>query len=268
MTALARGRTSVRPELAEGSAVKLIGLGGVGGIVARYLALFLASLGIRLRLVLIDGDDFEAKNAQRMYFHAEGKKALVVLEELRQFLKDSSLELSAIEEHVTAENVETLIHEGDLVVLAVDNHVTRKLVSDLCGTRRNIVLVSGGNDGVGEDSTGAMRRGTAGNCQIYVRRDGVDVTPPLGQFHHEIAQPTDRAPPEEVPCTEAIVSTPQVLFANVMAASSILNALWLHLCEALHYGELMFDIAEGQMRPLEIGVPSDGQTEEVASRRF
>ena len=28
-------------ELAEGSAVKLIGLGGVGGIVARYLALFL-----------------------------------------------------------------------------------------------------------------------------------------------------------------------------------------------------------------------------------
>ena len=118
MTALARGRTSFVPELAEGSAVKLIGLGGVGGIVARYLALFLASLRIRLRLVLIDGDDFEAQNAQRMYFHTEGNKAVVVLEELRRFLKDSSLELSAIEEHVTAENVETLIHEGDLVVLA------------------------------------------------------------------------------------------------------------------------------------------------------
>ena len=263
MTALARGRTSFVPELAEGSAVKLIGLGGVGGIVARYLALFLASLRIRLRLVLIDGDDFEAQNAQRMYFHTEGNKAVVVLEELRRFLKDSSLELSAIEEHVTAENVETLIHEGDLVVLAVDNHATRKLVSDFCGTRQNIVLVSGGNDGVGKDSTGAVRRGTAGNCQIYARRDGGDVTPSLGKFHPEIAQPADRVPTEEVACTEAIASTPQVLFANVMAASSMLNALWLHLCGALHYGELVFDIAEGLMRPLEIAVPSVDQTAEV-----
>ena len=155
--ALARGRTSFVPRLPEGSAVKLIGLGGVGGIVARYLALFLASLGIRLRMVLIDGDEFEAKNAQRMYFRAEGNKAVVVLQELKQFLRDSSLELSAIEEHVTAENLEKLIHEGDLVVLAVDNHVTRKLVSDFCGTRQNIVLFSGGNDGVGPDSTGAVR---------------------------------------------------------------------------------------------------------------
>ena len=111
--------------------------------------------------------------------------------------------------------------------------------------------------------TGAARRGTAGNCQIYMRRDGVDVTPSLGRFHPEIAQPADSAPTDEVACTEAIASTPQILFANVMAASSILNALWLYLCGALHYGELVFDIAEGLMRPLEIGLPSDGPAEEV-----
>jgi molybdopterin/thiamine biosynthesis adenylyltransferase len=259
MTVHARDRTSFAPELAEGSAVKLIGLGGVGGIVARYLALFLASLGTRSRLVLIDGDEFEARNAQRMYFHEAGNKSAVVMEELRRFLKDSAVELSAIEEHVTAENIERLIHERDLVVLAVDNHATRKLVSDHCAARRNVVLVSGGNDGAGEDSTGALRRGTAGNCQVYVRRDGVDLTPSLGRFHPEIEQPADKAP-NDVACTEAIVSTPQILFANVMAASSILNALWLHLCGSLHYGELVFDIAEGLMRPLEIGVPSDDRT--------
>ena len=41
-----------------------------------------------------------------------------------------------------------------------------------------------------------------------------------------------------------------------MAASAILNAFWLQRCHALHYGELVFDIAEGLMRPLEIGVPA------------
>ena len=39
--------------------IKIVGLGGVGSIVARYLAVFLASLEQPLRLVLIDGDTFE-----------------------------------------------------------------------------------------------------------------------------------------------------------------------------------------------------------------
>jgi hypothetical protein len=33
-------------------------------------------------------------------------------------------------------------------------------------------------------------------------------------------------------------------------ASAILNTLWLHLCGALHYGELALEIADGLMRPL------------------
>src|SRR5262245_15797144 len=46
---------ALQPDIAEDASVKVIGLGGVGGIVARYGAMFLASLGRPVRLVLIDG---------------------------------------------------------------------------------------------------------------------------------------------------------------------------------------------------------------------
>ena len=62
--------------------VKLIGLGGVGGIVARYGSLFLSSLSCDARLVLIDGDDFEPSNGGRMYFDSYGNKAIVIRDRL------------------------------------------------------------------------------------------------------------------------------------------------------------------------------------------
>jgi hypothetical protein len=49
---------------------------------------------------------------------------------------------------------------------------------------------------------------------------------------------------------------PQILFANLMTASAILNAVWLYLCGALHYSELCFDIADGVMRPLPLPPPT------------
>jgi hypothetical protein len=131
-------------------------------------------------------------------------------------------------------------------------------VNDLCAERlANVCLVSGGNDGVGPDSSGAVLRGTFGNCQIYVRRAGRDATPPLTYRHPEIENPEDVLP-SDLHCTDLVASTPQVLFANLMTAASMLNALWLYLCCALHYNELCFDVAEGLMRPV-TGVAAVGQ---------
>jgi hypothetical protein len=84
--------------------------------------------------------------------------------------------------------------------------------------------------------------------QIFLRRAGVDVTPPLTRHHPEIADPADHHPAEKN-CTELVASVPQILFTNMMVATCILDTFWLHLCGALHYGELAFDIAEGLMRP-------------------
>jgi molybdopterin/thiamine biosynthesis adenylyltransferase len=228
--------------------VKLIGLGGVGQIVARYGALFLTSTGSEVRLVLIDGDSFEPSNANRMFFGAFGNKAAVTREELLSRFTDTSLAVIAVEEYLTPDNMGRLIREGDIVLLCVDNHATRKLVNGRCAELRDVCLLSGGNDGVGLDNSGTFRRGTYGNVQAYVRRCGQDASPPLTHLHPEIANPSDRLPSEQS-CTELVASVPQILFANLAVASALLNTLWLHLNGALAYSELCFDIAEGRMRP-------------------
>jgi molybdopterin/thiamine biosynthesis adenylyltransferase len=239
----------LQPNLRDDVSVKLIGLGGVGSIVARYGALFLASMGVEARLVLIDGDTFEASNSTRVFFGAFGNKAAVAHDELLHRFAETNLSLLAIEEYVTPDNIGRLIQEGDLVLLAVDNHATRKLINDHCGRLRDVCLISGGNDGVERDQNGGARHGTYGNVQIYLRRDGQDDTQPLTHHHPEIQQPTDRLPSDRS-CTELLASVPQILFTNLAVASAILNAFWLHLCGALHYTELCFDIGEGLMRPI------------------
>lgn len=241
---------SFEPALKDRTSVKVIGLGGVGGIVARYLAIFLASLDKHLRLVLIDGDAYEPSNAGRMLFSAHGNKAAVTCADLLANFADSFLSMIPIQEYVTPANIDRLIHNGDVVILAVDNHATRKLISDFCSASLNdVCLISGGNDGVGRDASNQITRGTYGNCQIYIRSGGQDLNQRITRYHPEIRKPADKNPSDEN-CTELMQSVPQILFANLAAASAILNAFWLYCCDALHYSELAFDIADGLMRPV------------------
>ncbi|MBW2274717.1 MAG: ThiF family adenylyltransferase [Deltaproteobacteria bacterium] len=252
------GRAGLEPRPEDLGAVKLIGLGGTGGIVARYLVTYLASLDVPLRLVLIDGDDFEPRNAERMLFSRDGNKAAVVQEELAGTLGETQLTLTAVEHFVTPENVGQLLHDGDVVLLAVDNHATRKLVAEFCARNLDdVCLISGGNDGVGRDSLGRVVGGTYGNVQVHLRREGRDRTPSLLAYHPEIASPADTLP-SEASCSEAIVSVPQILFANLASASAMLNAFYLHVCRALDYAEVCFDIRDGLMRPIELPVPQPG----------
>jgi len=245
----------LKPVLAEDTSIKLIGLGGVGSIIARYLSIFLASLNLNLRLVLIDGDSFESPNADRMLFSKYGNKAAVIRSELLPRFTDSYLSLIAVQEFVAASNIDRLILNGDIVMLAVDNHATRKLVSDFCRTGLEAVsLISGGNDGIEHTAFNRRTRGTCGNCQIYLRRGGKDLSPALTRYHPEIRKPADRNPVDKS-CTELVQSVPQILFANLAAASAMLNAFWLYCCGALHYSELAFDIADGLMRPVPLPTP-------------
>lgn len=244
------------PRLPPDSVVKAIGLGGVGQIVARYAALYLASLRRPMRLVLVDGDQFEPTNFGRMYFPRQGNKAALTRDELAPHFAHTLLTVLAVEEYLSPRNIDRLIRENDIVLLAVDNHATRKLCSDFCAKRRrSAVLISGGNDGVGKDSGGVERRGSYGNCQIYIRC-GKDLSPPLTRYHPEIASPADRLPGDKS-CTELLLSTPQVLFANLTAAAAILNTFWLYVSggDALRYSEVAFDIAQGIMRPALIPAP-------------
>jgi hypothetical protein len=232
------------PRLPEDCRVKVIGLGGVGCIVVEYVAVFLQSLGQPVRLVLIDGDTFEAGNARRMRFGEFGNKAEVKAAELLAWLGESDVAVAPVGEYLTPDNVARLIREGDHVLLCVDNHATRKLVSEHCGSLTDVTLVSGGNDGVEPP----RQRGTYGNVQVYLRRGGQDATASLTRFHPEIANPRGKLP-TELSCVELAQSVPQILFTNLAVASAMLNAYFACCCGALAYQEVKFDVLDARMLP-------------------
>jgi hypothetical protein len=243
-------------DLPEDSRIKVIGLGGIGCVVLQYLAVFLKSLDRPARLVLIDGDQFEVANTSRMVFQKVGNKAEVKAAETVALLGSCEISVAAVPRYVTPENIGQLILPGDHVFLCVDNHPTRKLVSEHCGRLPAVALFSGGNEGVDPP----RERGTYGNVQVYLRRDGKDVTASLTRFHPEIANPKGKSP-SEMNCAELAVSTPQILFANLAVASAMLNAYFAYLCGRLTYQEVKLDVLDARMlpqlrlRPEEIPLP-------------
>jgi hypothetical protein len=224
--------------------IRLIGLGGVGGIVLQFLAMFLRG-GMRpARLVLIDGDQFEPKNMERMNFPSSGNKAEVKAAETLEMLGPCPLSIVPVPEHVKEANVGRLVRSGDYVLLCVDNHVTRRIVSDHCQTLSDIVLISGGNDGVEPP----RQQGTYGNVQIAVRQNGQDLTAPITRYHPEIANATGAIPGHEG-CGQIVQSVPQLLFTNLAVASAMLNALLACTCGRLTYQEVQFDVLAARSVP-------------------
>ncbi len=226
--------------MAEKSEIKLIGVGGIGCALAPFLARYLQAerqvTGGEVRITLVDGDTFESRNAGRQSFETLGNKAKVKATELARIFPD--LSFRAIPEFVTAENLPRVVNPGDLVFLAVDNHATRQIVSHRCEALSDVVLISGGNDF------------TDGNVQVYIRRNGRDITLPLTRFHPEIADPKDKSP-AEMSCEElAAVAAPQLLFMNLSVASAMLNAFYAWRSGRLLYGEVYLDVVEGRAQPV------------------
>lgn len=206
--------------------IKVVGAGGIGGVLLPTLARYLnySSDKDEVVLTVIDGDTYEPRNRDRQSFHRIGNKAEVTVEMLKQTFPDVSIR--ACGEFVTPNSVEYLLAEGDTILLCVDNHKTRKLVSDFCRDLDSVVLISGGNEY------------TDGNIQVYVRKDGVDITLPLAnKFHPEIQKPRDKSP-HEIGCGEEALVDPQLLITNFLIAALMLNALWASSQGNLTYDEV------------------------------
>src|SRR5262249_62417186 len=115
------------------------------------------------------------ENTYRMDVPDFDNKAVAAANSLARLFGRPGLHLRWVPQYVTRENVQT-IQAGDCVLLCVDNHATRKLVRDRCAELPDVVLISGGNDGVENGQAG-----THGNVQVYVRTGGRDLNPPLGR---------------------------------------------------------------------------------------
>ena len=214
--------------------IKVIGIGGIGGALLPVLTRYLNFAYSDSEVTLIDGDNYESKNKERQEFDSLGNKAQVTVERIAS-LFDNILFLSK-DEYVTDGNVYEVIREGDIVFLCVDNHNSRKLVSDRCEDLQNVTLISGGNDF------------TDGNVQIYIRREGENLTLPIASdFHPEIMYPEDKNP-AEAGCGELAESEPQLLIANNAIASAMLSVFYAYLQGKVHYDEIYIDILTGNSR--------------------
>jgi molybdopterin/thiamine biosynthesis adenylyltransferase len=216
--------------------IKAIGIGGIGCALLPFLCRYLQYSGDKARITLIDGDRFERGNAARQAFSGLGNKAEVKSRELaREF---EALAFRSKPEYVTGDNVARLIGEGEVVFLMVDNHASRHLVSRHASSLADLSLISGGNDY--ED----------GNVQVYIRQKGLDLTPSLARYHPEIAAPQDRNP-AGMSCEELMAAgAPQLLFANLMVASLMLNAFYALRTGRLNYSEVYLDIVQNASRPV------------------
>jgi len=219
--------------------VVIVGLGGIGSNLVEPLCRTLAyanNINTPKRVILIDGKAYKERNRERQRFSSLANKAETTCDWLRPLFHELTIESKP--HFVDSSNILALIREKDIVFLGCDNHATRKLFSDHMSMLDDCLLLSGGNELYD------------GNVQIYERRHGIDVTPPLIFLHPEIETPKDRNP-AELSCEQlSEAGELQILSVNFTVASLMLNAyvLWCKN-DSLPYNEIYFDVKTGNVRP-------------------
>lgn len=221
----------------------LLGAGGTGSILfdplLRYLDTYHSKDGFNLQV--IDGDGIEKHNLARQLFDEPAigsNKASSLVEHSRY--EPSHGRVFARPTFLGKDNVEKLIANGDIILIAVDNYSVRALVESRVKNLDNGVVINGGNES------------TDGSCQLWVRRDGANVTPPISHCHPEIAYKSadDRA---ALSCEARakIKGGEQTIVANMASALSMLNMLRLHHQNDVPKGghEVYFDLDTQAMRP-------------------
>jgi hypothetical protein len=135
-------------------------------------------------------------------------------------------------------DLEEMFMDGDVVLIAADNHSIRRLVQDRALELKNAVVINAGNEL------------SDGNVQLFVREDGVNMTPPITFMHPEIEfkSAEDRA---AMTCQQAaaLPGGGQLILANQQAAAWMLAALWRWHTNEWETGwtELVFDLRKGQV---------------------
>jgi molybdopterin/thiamine biosynthesis adenylyltransferase len=227
----------------EHSNFKIIGIGAGGSNLVHYLGQYLNFHGDGSVVTLIDGDSFESKNFQNQRFRTLGFKADIKKDELREEFRN--VRFRSVPEYVSEDNIDELIEDDDIVFLGVDNYKTMNIVNAHCRTLDNVVLISGGVDENIE---------TQGDVCIYIRQDGVDITPDMTYKHNEIAEPVDNAP-YEANCDDVIQTKPARLF-SVLAVVEWMMTTFANLIEGrIDYYEIYFDTGTCSVR--KVMIPED-----------
>ena len=112
-----------------GATVLIVGLGGLGSVVATYLA----GAGVG-HLILADSDVVSLSNLQRqiLYTEAEIGRPKALCAERRLKAQSSAVSFETVTDGLTGDNAERLVAAADVVVDCTDNFATRYLIDDTC----------------------------------------------------------------------------------------------------------------------------------------
>ncbi len=238
----------------------VVGAGGIGSWFTHMLAATLEFQAPNSEILVIDGDSYEPKNAERQTFSKLGNKALVLRNDIAPRYPNTLILAEAawlvsegnqtaarpddqVESGVTKLAPSQILQEGDFVFPLVDNFAARALMFEAAQHYGEIDIITAGND-----------EGLFGSTWHYARRDGVDITPPPGLYHDEYVNPPGRNP-GEMSCEERakIDGGTQVLAANVMAVSWLMSKVANYMLgteeqrqQSLQNVETVFDGARGQ----------------------
>lgn len=195
--------------------IVVIGCGGTGSILIPQLARFIASTKkFGGKLILADGDNYEASNADRQSFNPAflGKnkaeyQALVVSSLLPEF----SNNIEFMPKYLSKSDIESLIEDDCVVINCVDNNACRKFVEDKCLTLEDVIHICCGND---------LR---SGQVQIMMRTQGAQITPSIYKESPIFNSDNDD---RSVMTCEQMAELPgggQLICANMQAATMALN---------------------------------------------
>lgn len=222
----------------------LVGAGGTGSILLPllrgYLSTYAKASGEEPQITVIDGKEVAAEKLDRQMFEgkfAGSNKAEALIEQY----KGSGTVLIAVPQYLNDQNIKG-IRNGDVILIAADNFPVRARIEKYALTLRDITVLNGGNE---------MHDGS---LQIFVRRNGKNITPPMSQGHPEILT-DDKRDPASLSC-EQIAQIPggeQTIIANLQSATMMLNGLkkvhdWERNKKSEIPHEIFFDLNTFAMR--------------------
>lgn len=205
--------------------IVVVGAGGTGGNLLKELGRFLQFYyeeQTRWRLVIIDGDKVEEKNAERQPFavtDAMAFKASVIKEGLctAYGLPENRIHAvtSYIEKTYDLQKVVSGAAYGSTEVIlvgAVDNHRARQVMHNYFSITRNCLYIDSANEF------------DYGEIVIGIKKNGKEIAPPRGYYFPEVL--TDDGPrASELSCGAINVSAPQHQITNLTAANHILASI-------------------------------------------
>lgn len=228
----------------------VVGVGGIGTWLSEGLVRMLEYKDPGSMLLLVDGDNFEAKNKERQSFEEYGNKAEVVAKKLTPLFPQTFVigmakwvvdklpedydEDAEEGQKITAD---TLLSEDDVVFAVVDNIAARKLLFDAAKKFENIDIFTGGND-----------ENLFGSVYHYQRRNGIDITDHPVEYHPEYESPPDRNP-GQLSCQERaeLEGGTQLIATNISVAAWLLGRTQHCIFEGAEpiAGEIQFELGAG-----------------------